>query len=185
MKKKVTITLTLSESTKQFETVDIFTDDIISPWAPIIVGCLEDYVEQMNESLVVNRNRIVKITPNGSVTYVNQNGLMAMYDTRAIKFISKLCDKLKSSPKVVLSDLNVCEIKVILKSLRNVNRVIGDGTDEEIIKNIPFAMMHSELLDALESASMRNALCDDECATNKCVEDTVKPNEKENDYDAQ
>ena len=178
MKKKFTITLTLSESTKQFETVDIYTGDIISPWVPIIVGCLEDYVERMTESLVVNRNRIVEITPNGSATYVNQNGHMSMYDTRAIDFISKLCNKLKSSPSVMPRDLDVCEIKIILKSLRNVNHAIGERTDEEIIKNVPFAMMHDELLNALESASMKNALCDDECATNKCVEDMVKPKQR-------
>ena len=159
MKKKFTITLTLSESIKDVETLVINKEDIITPWVPIIVGCLEAYVDEMTESLVVNRDRITKITSSGGVVYIDQNGLSLLYDPARIKLVSALCNRLKSLPKISPNDFSVREIETMLESLRNVNDVIGNGTNKEVIKHVPFAMMHNTLLDALETTSAAHVLC--------------------------
>lgn len=161
MKKKFTITLTLSESIKEVETRTINREDIITPWIPIIVGCLEAYADEMTESLVVNRDKITKITPSGGVVYINQGGLSMFYDPARIKLISGLCNRLRSLPKISPSDFSVCEIRIILESLYNVNDAIGDGTNKEVIKHVPFAMMYNTLLDAHETAAAARVLCDD------------------------
>lgn len=161
MKKKFTITLTLSESINNIEELAVNKEDIITPWVPIIVGCLEAYSDEMTESLVVNRDRIIKITPSGGVTYVNQIGLLMCYDPARMKLISTLCSRLKSSPKISPNNFSMCEIRIMLEALRNVNNAIGEGTDKEVIKHVPFAMMHSTLLDALETAAAAHVLCDD------------------------
>ena len=165
MKKKFTITLTLSESIKELETRTINREDIITPWVPVIIGCLEANADEMAESLVVNRDKIVKITPSGGVTYINRSGLSMFYDPTKIKLISTLRDRLKSLPKISPTDFSVCELRVILESLHNVNNAIGDGTSREVIKYIPFAMMYNTLLDAYETAAAARVLCDDRCDT--------------------
>lgn len=162
MKKKFTITLTLSESIKDVETLAINREDIITPWVPIIVGCLEAYSDEMTESLVVNRDRITKITSSGGVVYIDQNGLSMFYDPARMKLISALCSRLKSSPKISPNNFSMREIRVMLEALRNMNNTIGDGTNKEVIRHIPFAMMHNTLLDALETAAAAQALCGDD-----------------------
>lgn len=160
---KITLTLTISETDKQYEGKYECLENVAQAWAPIIIGCLEYYVDLMNKSLISNCDRVVRITDNGNcIQYVSKRGYYQIYNLVKIQAIEALVDKLKTCPKIQLDDFKSIEIKYILTALKYVNRAIGPKTDEEIIKNVSFDQLYDRLLNKFNSSTIEELTSPDE-----------------------
>ena len=162
-KTQVTITLTIerNENLKAIlsEAKTFYVGDILGAWSPILIGCLEAKLNKINEDLVMNRNRVVGITSR-SINYVDANNIHRKFSYDEIDHISKTIALLKASPRPDAKEFDSPDYRVMLSAISKVDSVIGPNTSNEIMKGVPFDVLHDTLVNQFEICSHFDAVAD-------------------------